>query len=65
MQQAAALDGALLDARALAEDGGAAIEVDVGRGEVLQALVGAAVVVVLDEVGDLRLELAWQIVVLE
>ncbi len=65
MQQAAALDGLTLDALSLTQDRGSAAEVDVGRGEVLQALVGAAVIVVLDESGDLRLELAWQIVVLE
>ena len=46
VQQAAALDGLSFDALPLAQDGGAAAEVDVGRGEVLQALVRAAVVVV-------------------
>ena len=40
-------------------------KIDVGRGQVLQALVGAAVVVVLDEGPDLRLEVAGQVVVLE
>lgn len=43
----------------------AAVEVDIGRGEIVQALVVALVVVVLDEIRDLRLELAEQIVVLE
>jgi hypothetical protein len=57
VHQAPLLDGVPLDA--LAQDGLASAEVDVGRGQVLQALVGAAVVVVLDEGLDPRLELAW------
>ena len=38
-------------------------EVDVGRRQVVQALVVAAVVVVLDEVADALFKLSWQIVV--
>ena len=65
MQQAALLDGLPLDALALLRDRPPAAEVDVGRGEVIEALVDAAVVAVLDEGRDLRLELAGQGVVLE
>jgi hypothetical protein len=65
VQQAALLDGLPLDAFALEEDRLSPAEVDVGRGEVLQAPVDAAVVVVVDEGRDLRLELAGQGVVLE
>ena len=65
MQQAALLDGLPLDALTLAQDGFSPAGVDVCRGEVAQALVGAAVVVVLDEGPDLRLEVAGQVVVLE
>src|SRR5829696_8260215 len=40
-------------------------EVDVGRGEIVQALVSAGVVVVLDKGAHLRLELAGQVIVLQ
>src|SRR3712207_8608784 len=65
MQQAPLLDGPALDAFALEQDRLSAAEVDVGRGEVIEALVVAAVVVVLDEGLDPRLELARQMVALE
>jgi hypothetical protein len=65
VQQAPLLDGLALDAFTLEQDGLAAAEVGVGRGQVVQALVVALVVVVLDEGRDLRLELAGQVVVLE
>jgi hypothetical protein len=65
MQQAALLDGLPLDALALLQDRPPAAEVDVGRGEVIEAPVDAAVVVVIDEGRDLRLGLAGQVVVLE
>ncbi len=39
--------------------------IDVGRGEVAQALVGTAVVAVLDEAADLFLQIPGQVVVLE
>ena len=54
VQQAAVLDGLSLDALALLQDGLTPAEVDVGGGEVVQALVDAAVVVVVDEGLDLR-----------
>ena len=49
VQQAASLDGLPLDAFALEEDPLPPAEVNVRRGEIAQALVHAAVVVVLDE----------------
>ena len=58
MQQAPLLDGLALDAFALEQDGLPSAEVDIGRGEVLQALVVALVVVVLDEGLNLSLEVA-------
>ena len=49
VDQAALPDGSALDAFALEQDGLAAAEVDVGRGEIVQALVGVGVVVILLE----------------
>ena len=49
MLQAPLGEGLSLDPRPLGQDGLAAAEVDVGRGEVTQALVGAAVVAVFDK----------------
>src|SRR4051795_9655144 len=65
MLQAAIGDGLAFDPFAFEEDGLAASEVDVGRGEIAEALMVAAMVVVLDEGRDLALEGAGQIVVLE
>jgi hypothetical protein len=65
VDQASLLDGLSLDAFAFEQDGLAAAEIDVGRGEVTQALVVALVVIVGDEGLDLRLEVAGQVVVLE
>jgi len=59
VQEAASLDGPSLDASALEEDGLAPAGFDIRRGEVVQALVDAPVVAVLDERLDLHLELAW------
>ena len=56
--QSSELDGVAFDPFALEQDGLAASEVDVGRCEVLQALVVAAVIVVLDEAIDVRFEVA-------
>ena len=63
--QAAGVQRPSLDPGPLGEGGLAAAVAGVGRGEVLQALVGAGVVVALDEGADLRLEGAGQAVVLE
>ena len=63
--QAAIGDGLSLDAFAVEQDGLAAAEVDIGRGQVAQALMVAVMVVVGDEGLDLGLERAGQVVVLE
>ena len=65
MLQAPVGQGLSLDPFAFGQDGLAAAEVDVGWGEIVQALVGAAVVVVLDEAAHLLLQGTRQIVVLE
>ena len=56
--QASGFDGVAFDPFSFKWDGLAAFEVDVGRGEVADALVVPEVVVVGDEVTDLRLEIA-------
>ena len=58
-------EGLFLDPRPLGQDGLAPTEVDIGRREVAQALVGTGVVVVLDEGCDLLRQGTRQIVVLE
>src|SRR3712207_4838297 len=65
MLQAATGDRLSFDPLPLAQDGGAATEVDVGGGEVAEALVIAGMVVVLDEAPDLRLQIAGQVIVFE
>ena len=53
VHQAAPLDGSSLDAFAVEQDGLAAAEVDVGRGQVAQALMVAVMIVMGDEGLDL------------
>jgi hypothetical protein len=65
VEQAALEDGFLLDPPSFLEDGPGAAEVGVGGRHVAEALVGAAMAVVLDEVADGGLERAGQVVVLE
>ena len=65
MLQAAVCDGCTLDAFTFGEDRLSPAEVDVGRGEIIEALVIADVVIVLDEGFDLPLEIAGQVIVLE
>ena len=65
MKQAPGFDCLLFDPFSLSQNGLAAPEVDISRGEVLQALVVSSVVVVLDEGVDLLPEIAGQIVVLQ
>ena len=65
MSQAAFLDGQVFDLSPSLDDGVVPAEVDVGGGEVGEAFVVAAVVVVLDEGADAGLEIARQIVVLQ
>jgi hypothetical protein len=63
--QAAVCDGCTLNAFTLGKDCLGPAEVDVGRREVVQALVIADVVIVLDEGFDLPFEIAGQVVVFE
>ena len=65
MAQAAVSDGQFLDRPPGVEDGLAAAEVDVSGGQVAEALVVAAVVVVVDEGSDGGLELAGKEVVFQ
>ena len=65
MLQAAILDGDSFDPFSFQQDGLGASEVDVSRGKIAQALVIAAMVVVIDECVDLGLEVAGQIIVLK
>src|ERR687897_634785 len=58
-------DGLSFDLASCIEDALAPPEVDIGRRQIVQALVIAAVIVVLDEVRDSALQIARQIVVLE
>ncbi len=65
MVQAPQLDGPSLCLFTLQQDGLAASEVDVGRRQIAQALVVAPVIVMADEVADVRFEVARQEVVFE
>ena len=65
MLQAPVLDGLWFDPLPFQQDGLAAPEVDIGGREVIQALVVAPVVVVLDEGAELGFEITGQIIVLE
>jgi hypothetical protein len=65
VKQPTVLDGLAFDPFSFQQDGLTAPEVDVGRGEVVDALVIAPVVVVRDECIDLSFEIAGQIIVLE
>ncbi len=65
MHQAALLDGPALDALALQQNGLPPAEIDISRGQVVQALVVAPVVIVLDEYFNLGLKRARQVVVFQ
>jgi hypothetical protein len=65
MVQAALFDGVSFDPFAFEQDGLAASEVDVGRGEIIEALVVSAMVVVLDKGRDLGLEVFLEEVVFD
>src|SRR3954452_8953135 len=65
MQQASALDCLSFDPFSFKKDGLASAEVDVGRGEVGDALVVSKMIIMGDELADPGLEIAGQIVVLE
>ena len=65
MLQATVCDGGKFDASAFCEDRLGPAEVNVGRGEVVDALMVADVVVMLDEGIDLPFEIFGQIIVVE
>ena len=65
MLQATVCECLALDPFAFEEDGLGSSEVDVGRGEITQALVIAGIVVVLDEGRDLAFEIAGQVIMLK
>ena len=65
MLQSSLSDGVSFDPFALKQDGLAASEVNVGRCQVLQAFVVAPMIVVIDEVIDVRFEVTRQVVVFE
>ena len=63
--QAPGLQCVSLDPFPFQQDGLATTEVDIGRRQVVQALIVTVIVVMADEVADLELEMAWQQIVLE
>ena len=65
MKQAPGFDGLPFDPFSFFQNGLAASEVDIGRGEVLQALVIAPMVVMIDEGLDLPAKIARQVVVFQ
>ena len=65
MLQAAMGDGHAFDPLTLGEDGLGPAEVDVCRGEIVEALVIALMIVVLDESRDGSLQIARQVIVVE
>ena len=65
MLQASGFERFALEALALGEDGLGPPEVDVGRGQIIEALMVAGVIVMLDEGRDPALKLAGQVIVLE
>ncbi len=65
MLQAPVFDGLAFDLLPFDQDGLAAPDVDVGGGEIAQALVVAPMIVMGDKGVDLGLEVAGQVVVLE
>ena len=58
MLQAPVFEGVSFDAPTFFKDLSAPAEVDIRRGQVLQALVIAMMIIVLDEVADLGFEIA-------
>ena len=65
MVQAAVLDGQFLDLLSPFDDSGVPAEVGVSRGDVVQALMVAVIVVMIDELADLVLKVTRQIIVLQ
>ena len=65
MLQSAKFDGVAFDPFAFEQDGLAAPEVDVGRGQIADAFVVSTMVVMIDECRDLRFEVFREVVVFE
>ena len=65
MKQAPLVDGLSFDTLSVFEDGLASAKVDIGRGQIIDSLVISLGVLVLDEVVDLGLQGARQIVVFQ
>ena len=65
MVQAALFDCVSFDPFTFEQDGLAAPEVDFGRSEIVEALVVSAMIIMLDEGGDLRLKVLLEIVVFQ
>src|SRR4029453_3134313 len=65
VKQASVLDGLSFDPFSFKQDGLACAEVDIGRGEIGDALMVSQVIVVSDEVADFGFKVTWKIVVLE
>lgn len=65
MLQAAVCDGDALDALTFCEDCFSSPEVDIGRSEIVDALVIADMVIVRDEGVDLPFEITGQVIVVE
>lgn len=63
MVQAALFDGVAFDPFVFAQDGLAAPEIAVGRGEIVEALVVSAMIVAVDEGRDLGFEVFFEEVV--
>ena len=64
MVQATGLDGHFFDFSPF-DDGGVPAKVRLGRGDVVQALVVATVVVVIEELADLFFQITRQVIVLQ
>ena len=65
MHQAAMLDGFALDAITLQQDGLSPAEIDVSRGQVVQAFMVALVIIVIDECLNICLKRARHVVVFQ
>src|SRR6478735_10243552 len=65
MVQASVLDGLSFDPFSFKQDGLTASEVDIGRGEIGDALMVSQVIVMSDEAADVGFEITRQIVVVE
>ena len=65
MVQATGLDGHFFDLFSPFDDSGVPAKVDIDRGDVVQALVVATVVLVIDELADLFFQITRQVIVLQ